>query len=91
MQKEPQGNVLLLDGGLALVLTSQVVDALRGETLESATRTAAAALSRAIDDKKEERDRRRVFQAIALSLLATALYAVAIRLLGKLRAMLWAV
>jgi small-conductance mechanosensitive channel len=89
VQKEPQGNVLLLDGGLALVLTAQDVDALRGETLESATRTAAAALSRAIDDKKEERDRRRVFQAIALSLLATAFYAVAIRLLGKLRAMLW--
>ena len=89
VQKEPQGSVLLIDGGLALILTPQDVDALRGENLESATRTAAAALSRVIDDKKEERDRRRVLGAIGLSLLATALYAVAIHLMGRLRAALW--
>lgn len=89
VQKEPQGSVLLVDGGLALILTPQDVDALRGETLDSATRTAAAALSRVIDDKKEERDRRRVLGAVGLSLLATALFAVALHLLGRLRAMLW--
>jgi small-conductance mechanosensitive channel len=89
VQKEPQGSVLLVDGGLALILTPQDVDALRGETLDSATRTAAAALSRVIDDKKEERDRRRVLTAIGVSLLATVVYALAMHLLGKLRAALW--
>jgi small-conductance mechanosensitive channel len=89
VQKEPQGSVLLIDGGLALILTPQDVDALRGETLDSATRTAAAALSRVIDDKKEERDRRRVLTAIGVSLLATLVFAVAMRLLGRLRAALW--
>jgi small-conductance mechanosensitive channel len=89
VQQAPQGQLLLIDGGLAVILTPQDPDPVRGETLESATRAAAAALSRVIEDKREERDRMRVLRAVALSLAATLVYAIALWLLGRLRAYLW--
>ena len=89
VQEAPQGRMVMIDGALALILTPQDPDALRGETLDSVTRTAAAALSRVIDEKREERDRLRVLRALGYALLATLVYAVAMRLLARLRALLW--
>ena len=89
VQPAPQGNLLLIDGAVALILTPQDPDLLRGETLDSATRTAAAALSRVLDANREERDRLRFLRAAGFALLATIVYAIAMRLLALLRAVLW--
>lgn len=88
VQQEPQGNVLLVDGALALILIPQDVDVVRGQTLESASRSAAAALSRAIAETREARDRGRLLRAAGWTLGATLLYAGAVWLLWRLRAAL---
>lgn len=85
MQPQPQGNVLLLDGELAVILTPQDADAVRGETLEGATRAAQAALARVVSETREARDRGRVLRALGYTLAATALYLLALWLTWRLR------
>jgi small-conductance mechanosensitive channel len=84
-QAQPQGSVLLIDGELALILTPPDADAVRGETLEGATRKAQAALARVIAETREARDRGRLLRALGLALAATALYAAALWLTWRLR------
>ncbi|HKP56545.1 MAG TPA: mechanosensitive ion channel domain-containing protein [Polyangiales bacterium] len=72
-QTEPQGNLLMVDGSLALILTPGDADALRGETLAVATEAAATKLQRAIADTREARDRRRWLRAIGAAILASGL------------------
>jgi small-conductance mechanosensitive channel len=71
-QAVPQGNVLMVDGSLALILTSADADPLRGETLAHATKSAAAELQRVIADSHEVRDRSRWLRAIVAASVATA-------------------
>jgi small-conductance mechanosensitive channel len=74
VQPETQGNLVMIDGSLALTLTAQDADTLRGETLDAATRSAVAALARVIAETREARDRRRLAEALALSAAATLAY-----------------
>ena len=74
VQEAPQGRIVLVDGTLAVILVPGDADALRGETLEAATRTTAAALTRMIAETREARDRRRLLEAIAAAAGATLLY-----------------
>jgi small-conductance mechanosensitive channel len=72
-QVEPQGNLLMVDGSLALILTPADTDALRGETFAAATKSAAANLQRVIADTRESRDRRRGLRALVAAAVASAL------------------
>jgi hypothetical protein len=90
VQQEPQGRVVLVDGSMVLILTPQDADALRGETLEKATRATVAALSRVIEETRESRDRGRLLRAALYALLATALYALAVSLVIWVRRKLFA-
>jgi hypothetical protein len=76
-QKEPQGNVVLIDGALALVLTPQDVDTVRRETLDAATQASVAALTNAIAETREARDRGKLLRALGFSALATLLFLLA--------------
>lgn len=73
-QQEPQGNVVLIDGALALILTEQDTDPVRRETLDGLTRQVTAALARAVADTREARDQRRRLHAVGWSAVATVLY-----------------
>ncbi|MBC5783306.1 mechanosensitive ion channel [Ramlibacter sp. USB13] len=78
VQQVPQGRVVSIDGSMVLVLTPQDVDVLRGESLDQATRGTVAALTRVIAETREARDRGRLLRAAGYALVATALYALAI-------------
>lgn len=78
VQPEPQGNVVMIDGALALILTPQDVDAMRRETLDGATQATVAALTRAVADTREARDRGQLMRALGFFALGTVLYLLAI-------------
>ena len=78
VQPEPQGNVVMIDGALALVLIPQDVDAMRRETLEGATQASVAALTRAVAETREARDRGQLLRALGFSALGTVLFLLAI-------------
>jgi small-conductance mechanosensitive channel len=88
IQHDAHGNLLLIDGALALILTAEDADPLGGETLESASQATAAALKLAIGQSREARDRQRQLRAIAFSLAATLLYLAAWLLVSRARAWL---
>jgi small-conductance mechanosensitive channel len=75
VQEVPQGRVVMVDGSLAIILTPQDADALRGQNLDGATRATVDALKRAIAETRESRDRRRLLEAVAHALAATAIFA----------------
>ncbi len=85
MQNVPQGNVLLIDDELALILTADDVDRVRGQTLDAATRAARIALERVIEETRESRDRARLLRAIAQAGVATFLCALAVWLTWRAR------
>ena len=74
VQPAPQGSLLMVDGTMALILTPQDADALRGESLDDATRATAAALTRVISETREARDRTRLARAVAFAGAATLAY-----------------
>ncbi|MEC5386642.1 mechanosensitive ion channel domain-containing protein [Uliginosibacterium sp. H3] len=73
-QLEPQGNVLFIDGSMAIVLGPDDVDKLSGETLDSATQAVRQALADAIAETHESRDRGRQLTALWRSALATVFF-----------------
>jgi len=76
--REPQGNVLLIDGALALVLTPDDPDRLGGETLEAATDAARRALAQISAETREAHNRVRLLQAAGRAGVATLVLLVAI-------------
>jgi small-conductance mechanosensitive channel len=85
VQPVPQGNVLMIDGALALLLTPGDADALSGETLDQATQASVRALQQVIAETREARDRGRLLRAAARSGLATALVMLAAWLTWRAR------
>lgn len=73
VRQDYRGNILLIDGALAFILTAEDAAPLSGETLESATKAAVKALELAIRQTREARDRQRLLRAIVASVVATAL------------------
>jgi small-conductance mechanosensitive channel len=71
VRREPQGDVVLVDGAVAIILVPDDADAVAGETLEAITFKAQQALARAIGETREARDRGRMLQATWRSSLAT--------------------
>jgi small-conductance mechanosensitive channel len=71
VRREPQGNVVLVDGAVGIILVPDDVDPLAGESLEAVTSMAQQAVGRAIAETREARDRGRMLHAISLSGIAT--------------------
>jgi small-conductance mechanosensitive channel len=85
VSKVPQGSVLLIDGQLALILTPADADALRGETLDTITKTAVTALDQVITETKEGRDKNRLLRSLGLCALATFIFILAIGVVWQLK------
>ena len=85
VQSAPQGNIILIDDELAVILTPDDVDRVRGETLEAATQKAVTTLERVIEETRESRDRARLLRAVAATGLATLLCALALWLVWRAR------
>jgi small-conductance mechanosensitive channel len=89
IQHEPQGDVLLVDGMLGFAITPGDVDALSGETLETATQAAQNALARVVDETREARSAARLLRALLRA--GTATLALSFALFVTARARGWLV
>jgi len=89
IRREPQGNVLLIDGTLGFAITPGDVDAVSGETLQEATQAAQRALGRVVDETREARSSDRLFRALLRASVATL--ALLLALFVVLRARGWLV
>jgi small-conductance mechanosensitive channel len=85
IQSAPQGSLILVDGTLALILTPNDTDSLRGETLAAMADASAANLKRVIAATREARDRSRALHAIFASAIATAVLLLAWFLIRRAR------
>jgi small-conductance mechanosensitive channel len=85
VQHEPQGNAILIDGALALILTPADADALRGETLAQTTLHAVANLELVIGETREARSRGQLFRAATRSGVATAIALLVLVLVWRIR------
>ncbi len=89
VKNEPQGNAILLDGALIMVLLPDDADQLAGQTLDMLTQSTVTALSHAIAETSEGRDRGRLLQSLGAVAIATVLLAVV--LWAILRARRWVI
>jgi len=71
IRPEPQGNVILIDGVLALGLLEGDADKLNGETLAEATQKTVLALRQVITETKEARNRKQQLRALTRAGIAT--------------------
>jgi small-conductance mechanosensitive channel len=71
-QTEPQGNLLLIDGELAVIITAEDADRIGGETLTTATERAVAALQLVINETRESRDHALLLRELFNSVIGTA-------------------
>ena len=85
VQNAPQGNIIMIDGSLAIILTEADADPLSGETLAAATQKAAAALTRAIQETQEARNHGHLLRGAGWSLAATVLLVLVIWIVLKVR------
>jgi small-conductance mechanosensitive channel len=81
----PQGAIVSLDGVLAFVVTPDDLQRLDGETVMQAAQRAAAALDAAAAATRESRDLKAIVLAAGLAAAATAIFAVLVWALGRLR------
>jgi small-conductance mechanosensitive channel len=85
VQVEPQGHVVLIDGEMALLLTSKDTDSIRRETLEQASADARQAVQRVLAETRESRDSERLLSSGLRGLLATLAAGLAGALVWRLR------
>ena len=71
-QQEPQGNFLMIDGELAVIITAADPDRLGGETLAMATERAVAVLRQVISETRESRDQALLLRELISSVIGTA-------------------
>jgi small-conductance mechanosensitive channel len=85
VKDHPEGQFILVDGSLAFGITPGDVDPLTQETLEQTAARAAQALEAVIAETREARSANALFKAIGFSLLATAICALLLWGLTRLR------
>ena len=71
-QAEPQGNLLLIDGELAVIITAADADRFGGETLAVATERAVAVLRQVISETRESRDQALLLRELISTVIGTA-------------------
>jgi small-conductance mechanosensitive channel len=81
----PQGDILLVDGQIAFLLTPEDADLLRGETLASISSGAATALQHTIEATQESRDHQRLLRSVIDTLISTLIYVFLAWLVWRLR------
>ena len=74
-QPQPQGQAILIDGTFVFLLSPADADVVGGQTPQAQLQAAQAALTRAIAETQEGRDRTRLTWAALHALAATALFA----------------
>lgn len=85
VQPNPVGNLILIDGQRAFVLTADDVDKLAGETLAALTDKTVAVLRTVVAESRESRDSRAMAEGLAVSAGATLVFFTLLYLLGRLR------
>ena len=90
VQQAPQGSLLMIDGAFALILVPEDADKVSGESFEALTQRSAQALSHAIAETREARDKGRLMHALLYSALATLVFAIAVWGALRLRQLLLA-
>jgi small-conductance mechanosensitive channel len=81
----PIGRVVSIDGAMAFVLVPEDADSLKGEEFETVVASAVQAVQQVVDETREARDVRALFMGFLLSLAATAILALLIWVLGRVR------
>jgi len=81
----PQGNVVLINGQMALILVDGDADSLRGETLATITNKTVLALGTVIAETEEARDHNRLLRGFAYTALATVIFVLALWLVAQVR------
>ena len=71
-QQQPQGNFLMIDGELAVIITDADPDRLGGETLAMATERAVAVLRQVISETRESRDQALLLRELISTVIGTA-------------------
>ena len=85
MQPNPVGNIVLVGGQLAFVLTPEDTDKLAGESLDALTDTTLAALRTALAESRESRDSKTLAEGLAVSAGLTLVFAILLSGLARLR------
>ena len=85
VRAESLGNFVMLDGALALIITSADADALEGETLEQATQGAVERLRQVIDETRESRDVSSLLRGALKAAGATGVFIAGLLLLARVR------
>lgn len=86
VQSNPVGNIVLIDGQLAFIVTDADTDKLAGETVDALTRKSVATLGTVIAESRESRDSRQLAEGLAKSAGATLVFFALLYALGRLRA-----
>ncbi len=81
----PIGRVVGIDGAMAFVVVPEDADSLEGEDFETAVASAVQAMQRVVDETEESRDIRALFRGFLFALAATAVLALLIWALGRIR------
>lgn len=81
----PQGKIVLIDGSFAFILMPEDADHARGQTLEAVTSDAVRALTSAIGETREARDKGRLLRAALYSALATLILALSVWVALRIR------
>lgn len=85
VQPNPVGNIVLVGGQLAFVLTPEDTDKLAGESLDALTDTTLAALRTALAESRESHDSRTLAGGLAVSAGLTLLFVILLSGLARLR------
>jgi small-conductance mechanosensitive channel len=88
VKAEPQGNMLLVDGSLAFMVTEGDTDKLTGQTLENATDVARVSLERVIAETREAHNQERFLRAMLRGGAATLALLLAVLLTWRVRSRL---
>jgi small-conductance mechanosensitive channel len=70
-QAQPQGNFILIDGELAIIIMDADADRIRGETLALATERAVATLQLVISETRESRDHALLLRELLNTVIGT--------------------
>ncbi len=85
VQSNPVGNIVLIDGQLAFIVTDADTDKLTGERLDALTNRSVATLGTVIAASRESRDSRQLATGLAKSAGATLVFFALLYALGRLR------
>ena len=84
-QAQPQGNFIMIDGELAVIIMEADADRIRGETLALATERAVATLQLVISETRESRDHALLLRELVSTVIGTTVLIAVIMLVLFLR------